>query len=129
MPGMVALSPGAMLSVFLGAIFDPMSSTTGAPSNATIVLTHLASYNHMGIVAYACEGACECASQRIDAHRATANGTRSDSTFESYNIVARPRRLATLAEECVLLLQVLLESSSGGHKFKVRQVSVLPSEL
>ena len=122
-PGLVALSPGATLSVLLGAIFD--ATGTKPASSATIVLTHLASYEHMGIVAYECEGVCACDSQQIDAHRATVNGKRSDSIFESYSIAVRPRPLSTLGAECVLRLQVLTNTSSGGHKFKVRQVSVV----
>jgi hypothetical protein len=119
-PGIVALSPGATVFLLLGEI---VGAELG--SRATVALSYLVSYEHMGIVTCNCEGACECDAQRIDAHRPSNNATRSDSIFESHNVPVQTRP-QTSARECVVRCTVSAETSSGGHKFKLRQVSVLP---
>ena len=118
-PGIVALIPGATLAVSLGAILGSKASDTGR-SRASVSLSYLVSFEHMGIIACECEGACECTAHRIDAHRSLE---RSASTFESHEISISARSNAT-GGACMLRFTVLRETSSGGHKFKLREIDV-----
>ena len=59
------------------------------------------------------------AEQRIDAHTPPASGRRNESVFaqQKFTVAGRTRR-------CELRLQLLEETSSGGHMFKVKDLSL-----
>ena len=129
--GVVALVPGAVLRARLEGL---------APGESTLVLEHLVSYEGMGVARLECVSGCECETQRIDAHR--INQMRNVSVFEAHTFSARaphaaphtaphtvphqhrthPRRATT--PPCEIRLTLLRQTSSGGHKFKVRTLTV-----
>ena len=57
------------------------------------------------------------ATQRVDAHKTDAHRNVSVFLQHSFEMVGG-------SEQCALQLQVLPETSSGGHKFKVRTVTL-----
>ena len=71
----------------------------------------------MGVVSVRCVSGCSCDMQRIDAHRVDAH--RNVSVFLQHSF-----ELRGAGARCELQLQVLPETSSGGHKFKVRTVTL-----
>ena len=83
-----------------------------------MAIEHLVSYEHMGIATARCVGGCACAVQRIDAHRTDAH--RNVSVFLQHSFDLR----ADGAAPCALQMQIQYETSSGGHKFKVRTVTL-----
>ena len=85
-----------------------------------IRLEHLVAYERMGMVQLSCARGCACETHSIDAHR---NGeVRDQSIYENHEFAVRSA--ATRQQPCELQLEVLKESRSGGHKFKVRQIVV-----
>ena len=135
-PGVLALSPGATLhfpidsrmassdaAATQGTTTAPAASAAAAAAasvpSVVVRIEHLVSYEHMGIATVRCVGRCACDVQRIDAHRTDAH--RNVSVFLQH---AFPLRGSYEAAECALQLQVLPETSSGGHKFKVRTVTL-----
>jgi hypothetical protein len=130
--GVVALVPGATLR----ARVDGWGvDTTG---DAEIQLEHLTSYTGMGMMALVCLGGCACEPQVIDAHK--TNEIRNVSVFESHRFVARavrsrvssrgrPSSTDAAAAMCELVGTVLKRSSSGGHKMKVRSITVSTTSL
>ena len=83
-------------------------------------LRYLTSHEHMGIVRLECVQNCSCAPLHLDAHR-NYGSQRNMSIFEAadFNITGE-------SKECTLHLQVLPETTSGQHKFKVNQIVLSP---
>lgn len=110
--------PG-LVTQLIGSILDLRVDLPARPSgqrNATAFahLMYLQSYEHMGVARLSCEAGCNCHSLTIDAH----DTARKDSL----ETVARPLWLRGPAGAmCVLRIQLLPRTSSGEHKFKVRQ--------
>ena len=71
----------------------------------------------MGIAAIRCVGTCGCGLQRVNAHKTDAHRNVSVFLQHSFDILGG-------TADCALQLQVLKESTSGGHKFKVRTVTI-----
>ena len=115
-PGIVALAPGAQLYLPLAVAFA--AATTGSP--LTVAMLHLTSYEGMGVAYLNCVAGCQCAPERIDAHTPAKEGRRNESVFTE-----RKFRVETLphSQGCLLALRLSAETSSGGHKFKVRSVT------
>ena len=80
-------------------------------------IEHLTSYEHMGIATLRCVGRCACVTQRIDAHKTDAH--RNVSVFLQHSFM-----LFGATADCALQIQIPPETSSGGHKFKVRTVTI-----
>jgi len=119
-PGVLALVPGATLVFPIDSRMGPAANGAAAPSSPASVrvsIEHLVSYEHMGIAAVRCNGGCTCDVQRINAHRTDAH--RNVSVFLQHSF-----DLHGASSECKLQIQVLDETSSDGHKFKVRTVTL-----
>ena len=119
-PGVLALVPGATLWVDLDAL--PSRSSASANGSVRVRISYLTSYEYMGKAILSCERRCTCTPLTLDAHRASGIGTteRNSSIFASRWFPAR-----VSATPCSLRLTVLQQTSSGGHKFKVNQISVM----
>lgn len=110
--GIVALRMGAVARFEVDTFLGPVDSV--------IRLEHLVSYERMGVVQLSCAHGCTCETHSIDAHR---NGeVRDQSIYENHEFAVTSA--ATRQQPCELQLEVLKETSSGGHKFKVRQIVV-----
>ena len=128
-PGVLALSPGATLhfpidtrvatSAASGAASSATLSSVASSSSVVVRIEHLVSYENMGVATVRCVGKCVCELQRIDAHRTDAH--RNVSVFLQHSFALRG---SYDAADCALQLQVQPETSSGGHKFKVRTVTL-----
>lgn len=143
-PGVLALSPGATLHFAVDPRMHSAGSGTGASTggSATVAgnptpahntssvvkvrIEHLVSYEHMGIATVRCVGSCACDAHSIDAHRVDAH--RNVSVFLQYAFDLRygdaPSTERAAGGACALQMQILPQTSSGGHKFKVRTVTV-----
>jgi hypothetical protein len=150
-PGVAAFAPGATLVLEVpGAEADPTGGKEGisappetatsstplaqtapsaaAPPSATrtramqhVELNYLTSYHGMGVVELSCHGGCRCVPFMVDAHRPTT----AASVFEQTSVnVTRDDALGSAAPACELQLEVLNQTSSGGHKWKLRDVRV-----
>ena len=64
-----------------------------------------------------CLNGCTCDEQRLDAH--SVSDTRNVSVFREARF-----EMIGHGHQCLLALRVSHETSSNGHKFKVRQISV-----
>jgi hypothetical protein len=136
-PGLVALAPGAELSLLLHLPrAEAAPSGTSASVSANISLTYLASYTGMGRVVLSCVAPCACAVHTIDAHRPAVRA----STYEADSFIARAEpdgtggggagRATGATIPCELRLRVAPESRSGGFMFRLRGghfFSMLPS--
>ena len=89
---------------------------------AEAMIAYLSSYEAMGTVAYRCEGGCRCESRTIDAHRGEEEMQRLVSVYKTERI---PMQLTTVRRRCVLRLDVLNETRSQGHKFKVSEIALI----
>ena len=117
-PGVAAIDPGAKLE----ALVDTRIGADGrADSSARIVVgvEHLTSYERMGQVLVSCGRHCSCAPHTIDAHRTSV--VRNETVFTRHSF-----ELIGAHERCAITLLLLNRSSSGGHKFKVRSVTLAP---
>lgn len=112
-PGVLAVVPGATLWVELDLL--PSWGSALARGAVRIRISYLTSYVHMGMAAVGCDAHCSCEPQTLDAHRRV-----NESIFASHWFPAR-----VTSSPCVLRLTVLATTSSGGHKFKVNQISVM----
>lgn len=115
-PGVVAVRPGAQLYLPLDVSFA--ASITG--SSFVVSMLHLTSFEGMGVAYLSCLAGCECAQQRIDAHRVAKDGRRNESTYKefSFKVTTQLR-----SQSCLLALHLSRETSSGAHKFKVRSIT------
>ena len=117
-PGVLALVPGATLR----AEVDP---DVGQPKGRAgglvrMAISYLTSYEGMGKAAVSCRAACSCDQTVIDAHRDTKAGARKESVFETASL-----EVASHAHgACHLVIELLTSTSSGQHKFKVRDLVV-----
>ena len=132
-PGVLALTVGATLHFPIDARMPRLgvggaggASGGGAAATAiarnasrlTVHIEHLTSYEGMGVAAIRCVGGCTCPTQRVDAHKTDAHRNVSVFLQHSFELAAG------LGGECALQLQILPDTSSGAHKFKVRTVTL-----
>ena len=72
-----------------------------------------------------CGAACSCEPRIIDAHDNTTVGVRKESVYETASL-----RVAYRARgACHLVIEVLAATSSGQHKFKLRDLVVRLPEI
>ena len=117
-PGLVAVAPGALLHLTIDtrlASNMDYADKDYARSKLLVSIDYLTSFERAGVVRVSCTHGCTCAETRVDAHRAG----QAASVFEDLIL-----NVDGSSAECGLQLLVLNETSSGGHKFKVRQVKV-----
>ena len=154
-PGVVALVAGATLEATIDTrVLEDDADAADADAhadadadahaateaNATVAvplaLEYLTSYEGMGAVSLRCLSGCACPTQTIDAHRAAGGGgsvqpaaaaTTSDGDAGARVSVYTTHAFSVVGAvgACVLQLQVLNVTSSGGHKFKVRSLTVM----
>jgi hypothetical protein len=106
-PGWIATTPGAVLRLELDTAFP------GAKA-VLVQLTYLTSYEHMGQARASCVEGCACKEALLDA-----------LSKDEHHSVPKVLKLPTTASRrCVVQLEVLLESGSGEHKFKLMQAVV-----
>ncbi|PNH01068.1 hypothetical protein TSOC_013069, partial [Tetrabaena socialis] len=110
-PGYVATRPGARLQLRL----DTNRSAVGSAADEKVHLYvhHLRSYQHMGSAQLSCASGCSCAEVVVDAHI-------TDRVSQVY----MAELVASQSKECVVEVQVLKETKSSEHKFKVSGVVV-----
>ena len=119
--GLLASTPGSDVALHL---FRGRSM-----ANATLYLTYLRSYTtSMGIAQLTCAGACTCVPATFDAFR--------PETSHSLSYTGAPVLLNVSGDgdvngkrACSVRLRVLNATRSGGHKFKLLAVTVVPPEL
>ena len=124
-PGLTAFHDGSVALLRLASPLPASSNMTPSSPHAVpyspsvrgaLVLTHLESYEGMGMAAVQCLHGCECASLILDAHH-----SRRSSIF----VAARLDLLLT-APVCVISVTVVNASNSAGngHKFKIGEVTL-----
>ena len=122
--GVLALRPGLELRAKVA------SFGSSAASEAEVHVEHLTSYEGMGKVTLECREGCSCAPQLIDAHK--VSDVRNVSVYETHTFTAKgqqqgagkgPRADGGL--ECEFVFTTSQETSSGGHKFKLRALTVV----
>ena len=124
-PGLTAFHDGSVALLRLASPLPASSNMTPSSPHAApyspsvrgaLVLTHLESYEGMGMAAVQCLHGCECASLILDAHH-----SRRSSIF----VAARLDLLLTAAV-CVISVTVVNASNSAGngHKFKIGEVTL-----
>lgn len=106
--GWVAESPGSRLLIRVDTNFNLPSNDT----SVIVVVAYLASYEHMGRARLYCALNCKCESDEIDAHK---TGRRVSLLYLAELRVSQHK-------ECVVGIEVLPETSSTEHKFKVAQI-------
>eukprot|EP00966_Prymnesium_polylepis_P050920 1178837-Prymnesium_polylepis.1 len=83
----------------------------------------------MGVASVTCRGGCTCGRSAVDAHRGASISAvdRLVSVWSTRTIAVRAShsRLLYATEACSLLITVLNETSSGGHKFKLARAALL----
>ncbi|KXZ51888.1 hypothetical protein GPECTOR_11g322 [Gonium pectorale] len=110
-PGYVAHEPGSRLQLAVNTDRRAMGAEAGEPVG--VYLHHLRSYSGMGTARISCVSGCSCAPAEVDA------STR-DRVSQTYLAAVA----ASQARQCVVQIEVLNRTSSGGHKFKVSGVVV-----
>uniref|UniRef100_A0A7S0L7P8 Uncharacterized protein n=1 Tax=Coccolithus braarudii TaxID=221442 RepID=A0A7S0L7P8_9EUKA len=123
-PGVVALKPGSVLDLLL-----PDEGERGA-STLRATLVFLRSYEGMGRVSLNCIHACSCAPELLDGHEVNQYVNASGFAEHEWeiNLPAASQHdspvkpIGAAQPLCAIRLRILSSTSSGGYKFKVRQV-------
>ncbi|KAG2488702.1 hypothetical protein HYH03_012702 [Edaphochlamys debaryana] len=110
--GYVASQPGAVLRLKL-ATATSAGTEEERGMNVSMQLGFLHSYEHMGRAAVSCEDGCACDPWVLDGHTEVRNSQTLLSAFP-----------VTQASECVVRVEVLQNTSSGGHKVKLTGLMV-----
>ena len=122
-PGIVSVLPGAVMRFVIdttapvthagggGESAPSVGNQSGAMTSASLALTYLASYEHMGVGVVSCESGCSCQPKAIDALQmaqpATAGAPAGADSPLSRNVsIASVAELAvTSASRCVIRLE------------------------
>lgn len=108
-PGWVTNKPESDFTVILDTLFLNMNVTT-----VSVRLAYLSSYEHMGQAHVSCLSGCTCSPQNVDAHEVRAKvSVQQAIEFD-----------VTQAPACTIRIHTLSTTSSGGHKFKLIQLTV-----
>ncbi|KAG2434505.1 hypothetical protein HYH02_012172 [Chlamydomonas schloesseri] len=105
-PGYVATQPGSKLRLRVDTDRSGLGSAPG--ERVALYLHHLRSYEHMGAAALRCVSGCNCSEVRVDAHI-------SERVSQVYLVKMEVSQSAA----CEVEVEVLRDSRSGEHKFKV----------
>jgi hypothetical protein len=108
-PGWIAVQPGAILDFSVATRFWAAARSQAA---ATLAVTHLISYEHMGSAELSCVSGCECTPVVLEGH-----------TTQPVSIEQLVELPVSQAEVCVLSLRVRNETQSGEHKVKLISIS------
>lgn len=108
-PGWVTNKPESDFTVILDTSFLNMNVTA-----VSVRLAYLSSYEHMGQAQVSCLSGCSCSSQQVDAHEVRAKVSVQQAI--EFNV--------TQAPACTIQIHMLSTTSSGGHKFKLIQLTV-----
>ena len=105
-PGMVASTPGSLLSLLV-------NGTQQEGRRASLYLSYLTSYQHMGRFSVRCRLGCECNGRELDGHDMGGK--------VSLQITATPMQLTftSSAASCLIEVQVLPNSTNREHKVKL----------
>ena len=124
-PGVLALQPGATLEMPVDTrLHDAFNERRGAArrniseARLTAKLLHLTSYNSMGRIELSCHFGCVCTRHVLDAHHVSYS-ERNVSVFKDHLF-----DIFGGSATCVLRARVLRSTSSGGHKFKLRFLTI-----
>jgi hypothetical protein len=120
-PGIVGFTPGATAFLRL----PPPSHSRDLPGGYArlhVALSYLTSYEHMGQALVRCHGWCSCDPQAIDAHRAAEE--RNNSVYRVHRFDLSGTNATYNAHACEIEIQVLPQTTSGEHKFKIQQLSI-----
>ena len=102
---------------------DTRGRCTVAPARKlSLNLMYLSSYSAMGQGAVTCDGGCSCERTEFDAYRGAEASLRDLSLWDEVDdgsVVMRPS-----AESCDIAVAVLNTTRSGGHKVKLRGVTL-----
>ena len=126
-PGFTAFAPGSRLKLRLDTrglcAADERGRCTVAPARKlSLNLMYLSSYSAMGQGAVTCDGGCSCERTEFDAYRGAEASQRDVSLWQEVavgSVVMRPS-----AESCDIAVAVLNTTRSGGHKVKLRGVTL-----
>ena len=126
-PGFTAFVPGSKLIVRLNTSVlcaaNGLGQCTVRPARELSAgLTYLSSYGSMGIAAISCEGGCTCERTEIDASRGASSKQQDVSLWNEAGVGSVAMRASE--RSCDLAVTVLNRTTSGGHKFKLRGVTL-----
>ena len=123
-PGLIGSAPGNRV----GLCLDVSRLQPAQPF--VVILGHLISYEHMGMVRVQCAGDCDCAAETVDAH--VEGGKFSVFKAKTFSVkrAAAPRSSPSQRKDCgcVLQLEILATSGSKEHKFKVLSLMTSSSQ-
>ena len=86
-----------------------------------ISVWHLTSHEHMGTVRSRCLEGCSCTVQTINSHYIESFHGRNASVYKEHRVQAR---VSAAARDCILELRIDEHTTSGGHKFRARDVTL-----
>ncbi|GIL54431.1 hypothetical protein Vafri_9966 [Volvox africanus] len=92
---------------------NTLSNRTQNDAMVTVELGHLRSYENMGRAGVHCEGDCTCNYWILDGHQ---EAHTSQTFLQAFKV--------TQAEDCIISVRVLRETSSGKHKVKITGIMV-----
>jgi hypothetical protein len=78
-----------------------------------VLITHLHSWQHMGSALATCISGCKCEPLLMEGH-----------STSRHSVPVLAELPVSGSRRCVVQLQVLEGTASGGHKFKVMQIAV-----
>ena len=100
-----------------GGSTAPLPRPDRGPHRHSLTITHLSSYEGMGIARATCVSGCSCAPIELDGHRGTERQPRYVSIWEDREIALE---MMDSSATCVVALEVLGTTRSGANKFKVK---------
>ncbi len=109
--------PGALLEFAPDTRVQASGAAEDPQYKVQAGLEYLISYEGMGRSLLRCVRHCSCKEQRLDAH--STSRVHNESVFVRHFFTIRGA-----SARCSLSLLLLNESSSGGHKFKVRSLFI-----
>ena len=109
-PGYVAKTAGATITFEVNSRFPELPGER----SGQLVITSTTSYDGWGTVHVSCVSGCTCDGADIDAMH--AERTSLQTLHEVHGVTQHPA--------CHVRFEVLRNSSSGGHKFKISTLSV-----
>ena len=119
-PGWISNTSGSVLRMTVNV----ENSSPGV--RQTIGLSFLTSYEHMGTAKLSCVQVCRCSDKLMDGHERVHRHSIPKMTIiePKWPVSATLRSSNVTKRWCVLQVEVLNKTFSGGHKFKVLQLVV-----
>lgn len=127
-PAVVAFHPGATIFVPVPTEWMTQDSNAAESLSFNITMLYLISWNSMGSARIGCTDECTCADRVIDAHQTFAERNVTVFTDLTFGVRMRLRGASPSPSgsdaKCGVSIVVLDETSSGGHMFKLRDMTV-----